>query len=195
MALVLVTAPAVEPISTSDAKSHLRMDLPDDDTYIDGLVVVARRTAERLARHALITQTWDLVLDAFPAGDVLEIPLPPLQSVTYVQYTDDDGNTSTFAASRYQVDTEATPGRIALDFGETWPADTLQTVAGVRVRFVAGFGDAASDVPDDIVHAMKLMIGHWYENREDTIVGAVAREIPKASEYLLANYREKARNF
>ena len=195
MALVLVTAPAVEPISTADAKSHLRVDISDDDTYIDTLVAVARRTAERISRHALITQTWDLLLDAFPAGDVLEIPLPPLQSVTYVQYTDDDGNTSTFAASSYQVDAEGTPGRIALDFGETWPADMLQTVAGVRVRFVAGFGDAASDVPEDIIHAMKLMIGHWYENREDVTVGAVAREIPKASEFLLANYRELARSF
>lgn len=195
MALVLVTPPAVEPLSTADAKKHLRVDTADDDAYIDTLIKVARRQAERISRHAFITQTWDLLLDAFPDDDVLEIPLPPLQEVTFVQYTDEDGNTKTFAASNYYVDTESTPGRIALTTGASWPSDPLQPVAGVRLRFVAGFGDAASDVPEDIVHAMKLMIGHWYENREDVTLGAVAREIPKASEYLLANYRERARTF
>jgi len=191
----LVTAPAVEPISTADAKAHLRIDIADDDDYIDSLVAVARRTAERIGLHALITQTWDLLLDAFPASDILEIPLPPLQSVTYMQYTDDDGNISTFSASSYQVDAESIPGRIALNFGETWPSDTLQTVAGVRIRFVAGFGDAASDVPEDIIQAMKLMVGHWYENRENVALGAVPREMPQAAEWLLRDYREKARSF
>ncbi len=195
MALVLVTPPAVEPISTADAKAHLRVDITADDAYIDTLVKVARRQAERITRHALITQTWDLLLDAFPADDVLEIPLPPLQSVTYVQYTDDDGNTSTFDSSNYIVDTESVPGRISLKSGYTWPSTTLQAIAGVRVRFVAGFGDAASDVPEDIIHAMKLMVGHWYENRENVAMGTVPREMPQAAEWLLINYREKARSF
>jgi uncharacterized phiE125 gp8 family phage protein len=54
---------------------------------------------------------------------------------------------------------------------------------------VAGYGDDAEDVPQAIRQAMMLMIGHWYENREDTLgVGNIQR-IPQGSEYLLWPYR------
>ena len=42
MALKLITAPAAEPVSTSEAKSHLRVDTTADDTYIGTLMTVAR---------------------------------------------------------------------------------------------------------------------------------------------------------
>lgn len=193
-ALVEVTAPATEPIATADAKQHLRVDLSDDDAYIDGLVVVARRMAERIGLHALITQTLAIVLDDWPDDDEIVLPKPPLQAVNSVEYTDENGATSTLSSSRYIVDTDSAPGRLVLKRDESWPSDILQSAAGIRVEYDAGFGDAASDVPEDILQAMKLMVGHWYEHREE-VSEIRLYDVPFAAEALLNDYRNRARRF
>lgn len=191
MALTLVAGPAVEPATTSEAKSHLRVDISDDDTLIDNLVTAMRDHVETITRRALITQTWDYVLDAFPQDDELVLPLPPLQSVTSVKYTDTDDNESTFSSDNYRVDTDSEPGRIVLKNGYTWPSDTLKSVGGVVVRFVAGYGDAASDVPQAIIQALLLMVGHLYENREAAqfVAGGNVQVLPMGIEMLLWPYR------
>jgi len=185
MALTLVTAPTAEPITTADAKAHLRVDISDDDDLIDALVVAARRQVELETWRALITQTWKVTLDAFPAGDTLRLPRPPLQSVTHIKYTPKGGSLTTFDSDSYIVDTDSEPGRIVLYSGESWPGDTLQIVNGVEIQFVAGYGDSANDVPQELIQAMLLMIGHWYEHREEVVLGSVARSIPLGVEALL----------
>jgi uncharacterized phiE125 gp8 family phage protein len=116
MALKLITAPAAEPVSTSEAKSHLRVDTTADDTYIGTLITVARQNVESHLRRALISQTWEVVLDAFPAG-VIRLPKPPLASVTSIKYTDDEGNESTYSSANYVVDSDTEPGRVVLKSG------------------------------------------------------------------------------
>jgi uncharacterized phiE125 gp8 family phage protein len=189
MALTLVTAPTTEPITTADAKAHLRVDISDDDDLIDALVIAARRRVEHVTWRALLTQTWKVVLDAFPADDELRIPRPPLQEIDSIKYTPKNGSLTTFSSDNYIVDTDSEPGRVVLKSGESWPGDTLQIVNGVEIQFDAGYGDEASDVPEDLILAMKLMIGHWYENREDVVLGTVARSIPLGAEMLLWPYR------
>ena len=125
----------------------------------------------------MITQTWDYFLDAFPSGSSIKLPRPPLQSVTYLQYTDEDGVTSTFSSSSYMVDANSEPGRLVLLAGESWPTDALYPAAAVNLRFVAGYG-AAADVPQWSKQAILLLVGHWYENREAVLTGAMPREIP-----------------
>ena len=189
MALTLVTGPAVEPVSLTEAKSHLRVDITDDDALITALITAARQMAEEISRRALITQTWKYILDAWPKGDELTLPLPPLQSVASITYKDKDGNSATFSSGSYIVDADCEPGRVVLAYGATWPSTTLYPAGAITVQFTAGYGDSASDVPQAIRQAMLLMIGHWYENREQVTVGAVAREIPLGVEALLWPYR------
>ncbi len=69
--LVLFTAPATEPVTTAEAKTHLRVDTSDDDTLIGTLITVARRRVENDSRHQLVTATWDYTLDRFPECDEL----------------------------------------------------------------------------------------------------------------------------
>lgn len=185
VALTLVTAPAAEPISIDEAKAHARIDVDVDDQLVEALITTARRTAEALRNEALITQTWKLVLDAFPQGDTLRIPKPPLQSITHIKYTDEDDNVSTYASGSYIVDTDSAPGRVVLRDGESWPGTTLIAANGVEVQFVCGYGDAGGDVPREVRQAMLLLIGHWYENREEVTIGEVARIIPMGVEALL----------
>lgn len=190
MALKLITAPAAEPVSASEAKSHLRVDTTADDTYIGTLITVARQNVESHLRRSLINQTWEVVLDAFPAG-VIRLPKPPLASVTSIKYTDDEGNESTYSSANYVVDTDTEPGRVVLKSGQTWPAVTLAAANGVRVRYVAGYGAAGSNVPQAIRQAILLVIGSLYENREDVLVaqGVSIGVLPFGVVALLAPYR------
>lgn len=186
----LVTAPAAEPVTTAEAKTHLRVDTTDDDTYIDTLVKSARMWVERTNGIALVTQTWDGAIDEFPGGDgAIVIPKYPLVSVSSVTYHDDDLSTSTvFSSASYQVDTLKRPPRIVLKDGVIWPADSLRHSSGVVVRFVAGYG-AASAVPEDIKHAIKLLVGQMYSHREPEVTGTIVTPIQFAVDALLAPYR------
>lgn len=189
---VLVTPPAVEPLSRADAKTHLRITGTGDDDYVDDLIVVARRYAEEVTHRALISQTWDLYLNRFPYGDSIQLPKGRLQSITSLKYVDSTDAESTVAASVYQAVTWEDPGRLILKYNQQWPTATLRTAGGVIVRFVCGFGDAATDVPEDIIHAMKLMIGHWYEHREEVVVESFvnsALEVPESAKALLWPWR------
>ena len=188
--LNLVTGPTVEPVTLDETKLHLRVDITDDDSLIGAKIETAREDVETITRRALITQTWDLYLDAFPSESQIELLMPPLQSVTHVKYTDPDGNESTLSSSSYVVDTYSTPGRIVLKDGESWPGDTLQVVNGVEVQFKAGYGDHASDVPRPIRDAVLLLVGHYYENREAVAVGRQRPVVlPMGVEELLWTYR------
>ena len=187
----LVTAPAVEPISTADAKTHLRVTVSDDDDYIGSLVKAARQYVEVTCGRALITQTWDIFLDDWPDVDYFHLPLSPLQSVTSITYEDSDGNTSTFSSDDYRVDAASDPGSVVLDYGASWPSVTLAATNPITVRIVCGYGDAASDVPMPIIQAMLMLIRHWYDNRSSVLtgVGVAAIEVPIGAQFLLAPYR------
>ena len=139
MALTLVTGPAAEPVTVEEARAHLRVDSTDEDAWLNAAIVAARQRAEAFLNRALVTQTWELWLDEWP-GRVLELPLPPLVSVTHVKWYDRDGVEATVSSGDYVVDAVGTPGRVALKSASAWPAGELREVNGVVVRFVAGYG-------------------------------------------------------
>ncbi len=188
MALKLITAPATEPVTLTEAKLQIRQDGSDEDALITGLIATVRSHVETITRRALITQTWELVLDQFPAEDEMEIPLPPLQSVTSLKYKDDAGVENTFALSNYYVDVDSLPGRLVLLTGITWPSTTLYAANAIRTRFVAGYA-AAANVPAPIKQAILLLVGHYYENREAVTELAGIQLLPMAVDSLLSDYR------
>lgn len=211
MALRLITAPAIEPISLAEAKAHCRIDHNDDDATVTFLIDVATEYLDATAGWlgvALITQTWELVVDAFPTptpaacrpccfqitpsgtpAAAIELPWPPLQSVMSVKYVDVNGLQQTMPPSEYMVDNVSKPGWVVPL--TTWPA-TKATANAVEIRFVAGFGDDATDVPATIRIAILLLVGHWYENREAVLAqyqgSATALPLPFAVDALLANW-------
>ena len=169
--LKLVTAPAVEPLTTAEAKSFTRVEISADDTLIDAFVKGARQYLEKTYAVALITQVWDLYLDGWPGGDTLRLPVQPVQSVGSITYTDSAGAAVVMSAADYLVDAVSVPGRIRLKSGRSWPSVTLQEMNGVVVRFTAGYGAAGSAVPEPLRDAVRLLVAHRYENREPEIIG------------------------
>ena len=177
---------AAEVVSTADAKAHLRVTGPDDDTYVAALVKAARQAVEEWTSRALQHQTWVMTLDAFPTEQEIRLPRPPLSSVTTLAYVDGAGASQTWASSNYVVVTRDTPGRIRLAYGITWPATRAQPNA-VTITYVAGYGAAASTVPAPLVHAAKLVLGDLYGLREGSVVGTVHADNPAVAA-LLAPY-------
>lgn len=148
-----------------------------NDPYLISLISAARTAAERITRRALITQTWELLLDSFPPWEIT-MPKPTLQSVTSINYIDSDGASQTLSASKYLVDSKSEPARITPVFGEVWPVTRAQTNA-VAVRFVAGYGAAAA-IPAGIRQWMLIRICTLYDQRAATIVGVPITDFPRA---------------
>lgn len=156
--LKLVTAPPVEPITLTEAKLHLKVDLTDDDDLITSLIQSARENVELVTGRALVTQTWEMTMDQFPyprsymtgtrpvggiqPQQIIRLPKPPLQSVTSITYIDSSGNTQTLATNQYVVDVTSLPGSILPAYGVAWPY-AQRIPKSVTVRFVAGFADSS----------------------------------------------------
>lgn len=140
-----------------------------EDPEVQRWIESSERNGQRISRRAFRTQTWDLVLDAFPDDDFVELPKPPLQSITHLKYRDTAGTLQTWAATNYIVEAPAgdycAHGRLSLAYGISWP--TLYGQRGdVQVRFVCGYG-ATSAVPKILKDAMLLEIGSraaWRES-------------------------------
>lgn len=158
-----------------------------DDTLLTGLIQAAREYAEGYQNRALCTQTWELVLDDWPNDKYVEIPKPPLQSVTDIKYKDTAGVEATWAVTNYIIDIDSFLGRVVLAYGCSWPTTSLYPVGGIRIRFVAGYGLAAS-VPQTTKMALLLLIGHWYEQREGVSERPMS-EVPFAVKALLGMNR------
>jgi len=188
--LTLTAEPGTEPLSITDAKAHLRIDTTDEDAYIDCLIIASRQFAETFMKRSIIDQTWTLFLDRFPSDDqCIQLPNPRLSSVASVKYNQEvDGLQVVFDAAKYIVDVNREPGRIALAFDQIWP-DTRRQINAVEIEFVAGYGESDEDVPDEIRHAIKIMVSHLFEVREPVIVGTIVSNVPDSARALLWNHR------
>lgn len=164
MSLTISVSPAEEPISLVEAKEAARIDDTAEDTLISAYITAAREVVEDKTRRQLVTATWILKLDSFPSGDII-VPLPPLQSISSINYLDENGDSQTWDSSKYQVDTDRQPGRIAPIETETYPDTQASTFNTVTITFIAGYGTASS-VPEKYKNAIKLLVAHWYRTRE-----------------------------
>ena len=207
--LSLATGPAIEPISLTDVKTHLRVDDDTEDAYIVTLIRAARRYIENITNRSLIVQTWDWFLDDFPASffyddldrptyneGVLYVPRNPLVSVTHIKYTDGAGVLQTWAASNYEVDTDSTIGRIYPVYNGAWPSDVRNYTKAVEIQFIAGYADSGAsprnlsdNVPQELKHAIMLLIGHMFKHREMTEITSM-NQVPWSVKDLISSYRD-----
>ncbi len=188
MGLKLVTPPEVEPVTLAEAKAHLRLDTDSDDAYVSALITAARERVELFLCRALITQAFEYTLDGFPTNQVIDLPRPPLQAVESIQYVDTAGIIQTLSQEDYVVDASSGEiGRVALAWNRFWPL-TRSSINNVIIRFTAGYGDAAVDVPQAIRQGILIEVSNLYENREDVVVGQNISML-SLSERLLWPYR------
>jgi len=189
---VLVTPPAV-PLFTAEeavARLHLTVDSDDDNALINHYIEAATAYLDGysgILGRALITQTWRI--DARTWGyPFIRLPLAPVQSVT-VKYFDRDDVEQTLAADQYEFLTDAMGPRIGRAPSSSWPS-LFSRGDAVRVSFVAGYGDAPTDVPSPIRQAVLMLAAHWYANRE-SVSDHNMTAVPNGVSALIAPYRRQ----
>lgn len=181
---VKTTEPTAEPVSASEAAAHCHVDAHDDDGTFSGLIKAAREMVELDARLALMTQTHTLYLDCFPAW-AIELRTHPVVSITSVTYLNSTGVSTVLSSALYRLNENSKPAILTPAYGQTWPT-TYPVAEAVEIAFVCGYTSAAN-VPEIAKLAMKLLIGHWFRNRES--VGTVGEEISYSYEALLRRLR------
>ncbi len=166
MALKVITPPAIEPVTLTEAKLHSRVDGTTEDALITALIVSGRELAEKFQNRAYITQTLEVTYDGWPNGTIITLPMPPLIDVVRIRYYDTDNNDDDMDAADYFVDTDSEPGRVSLAYDAAWPSIQLRPINGVQIRFEAGYGALATDVPQNVKDAILLYVNYRYHNRE-----------------------------
>jgi uncharacterized phiE125 gp8 family phage protein len=165
--VVLITPPAMEPVTLTQVKSHAKIFTTADDTYISTIIIPASRQAiEDELKQVLVTQTWLLKRDGFPGFDpryesfgypTILVPKPPFQAIGSFTYVDvagitqtlyqcnPDGTTPTINGVQqyygYQLDpgSETQPARLLPPWARPWPP-SRRIPMSVQVQFVAGYG-------------------------------------------------------
>lgn len=185
MSLRLITAPASYPVTLEEAKLQCRVDSSDEDTLLNGLIAAATDYVELYTGRAIVSQTWELVLDDFT--DSILLPKGPVSAITSVKYIDTSEVEQTVSSNNYTLDGVSDPQWLVKASDYTWP-EVADGVNNVIIRFVAGY----ATVPPSIKHAILLLIGQWFDNRSAINVGNITSDLSHTVEALLTNYRSFA---
>jgi uncharacterized phiE125 gp8 family phage protein len=143
----VVTAVTTEPVTLAEARLQCKVDSDDTshDTVLTALITAAREFAEHYTGRALAAQTLEAALDAFPADDFIDLPMPPVATITHIKYTDTAGAEQTLASGDYALSAYGNSQRISLAYGATWPS-TQEVADALRIRFVTGYTTAPKAV-------------------------------------------------
>ena len=186
MSSILLSGPSLEPLSLQDARAFLKVETSDDDDVIAALIAGARIHVEAQTRRALVTQSWRLIRDVWPADGRVPILPVPLRSVTAARVYRLDGSMQSIDAGTYIAETAAAP---AVLWFKAPPPAPGRVVAGIEIDITAGYGDTAADVPADLRQAIRLLVAHWYENRGMIAAGQTVGLLPASVNAMLAPYR------
>lgn len=182
----------------SDSESH-----PDDDLIL-GYLAAAVDFAEDYTGLCLVERVLEMGLDAFPRAwphqDHAAIVLRRPPVVEVVSFTGADGSDGELdIGDDYVLDDYANPPQL-LPVG-AWPSVTrapnqikIRYRAGYRRELIAGDSDNptsesdAKPLPKSIRMALLLLLGHFYENRSDSVEQQLAT-IPTGVAALLGSKR------
>jgi hypothetical protein len=200
--LKLITPPAIEPVTVDDVKLHTHIDTDIQDDILENWITSARMLAEDYQRRAFIGQMWEISFDSFPCMPIF-VPRAPLIGVVSIKIYDyanaetvlyskaDNPITTTeepgsdlSTNSDFQIDLDSEPGRIGFAYNKIWPSTILRSMNAVKIRYAAGYGLEALDVPATVKDAIMLYCAYRNENR-----AAEVEEAPKQFFNLLAHDR------
>ena len=184
MTSYLLAGPAEEPVSLVQAKAFLKVDDSAEDGLITTLIGAARLHLEGVTGRALLAQSWRVVLDAWPDNRMVKLPVTPFIGVTGITAYDSDGAGHDVPLAQFS----SAPDRLLL------PANVagmplLRERQGIEIDYVAGFGTAVEDVPADIVQALLVLVGYWFEHRDAVILAGSGAVVPSGFDRLVAAYK------
>jgi len=162
----MTSTPAENPITVQEVKDFARIDGNDEDELIETFISSVRDACELWLGRILVERSVKILFSEWNR-EVVELPFPPLVSVTSFKTIDEDGVETVYSSDNYYVITEAIPGRIVLKTNASIPTTSIRSISGYCVEYQAGYG-AASNVPPSIKEALKLWVTWVWENRNLT---------------------------
>lgn len=186
-AIERVTGPAIAPVTVLEANQHCRIDEAHENDLIEALIgaAVDFLDGDGALGRAMITQTWAQWVAQSP-GDV-RLLMGPFIALTSVEYYDAAGVLQVAPLADYQVWKTGDFVTIRPIDGASWPSAQVRPDA-IKITYTAGFGPAASDVPQGIRHAILLMVAHWHQNRAASTTDRL-RDLPFAVNALIDRHR------
>jgi len=187
--IVVVDAPAFEPVSLADARSWVGVEADDTEHTIklSMLIAAARMHAENLTRRAFIQRTLRAEFDGWPCGRPIQLPFPPMASVQSVKYRDTSGDLQTLDPALYEVHGGDLSLVVAPVGGAVWPS-ACSAPNAIQVTYIAGY-DAAeaspldeaaaqANIPDALKLWMQTRVATLFEQREQFAIGISIATLP-----------------
>lgn len=188
---VEATSPGSEPITTAEAKTHMRVTHSSEDTLIASLITAARSYIEQLCNRPLINRTFTLKLDRFPSYNEIVLPSGKASAVSSITYVDQTGATQTLSASNYTLEGDRLPSSIVLNptNATSWPTTRYEkSITSVTVSYTAGFGATAASVPQPIKQAILMTVAYWYDQAREAAADQSYQDAPHGVEILCRIY-------
>lgn len=154
---------------------RLEGDEYENDELLRALCDTAQARAEVYTRRKFITQTLTLRLDRFSYCPIL-LGTGPVKEITSIRFLDYAGVWQTVPPTDYRLITSSEPAAVEPDFGKIWPVPRIGRDT-VEINFVVGFGANQSAVPHDILHGVRMLTAHYFENRDSVRSGGL-EEVP-----------------
>lgn len=188
-ASVVTAAPASLPLDIADLRAHCYAD-PDgaDDAELGAYLAAAVDQVQAITGLRLITQSVQMTRARWGC-DPIRFLVGPVQSVS-LSYLDLTGAAQTVDPAIYVLTgARSIAASLELIGGKAWP-QVFDHPAAITCTAQVGFGNGAS-VPAAILHAIRLLVGDFFANREDTIAerSVTPATLPNGVTALLANYR------
>lgn len=198
MKTAIVSTSTSTPLGLDDLKSYLRIPVGEtaEDDLLKSLMLAATKRVEDITGRKLMFQKWKVYFDDWPSGnnyDHFDIPYPPLRSIpsTGLKYTNSSGGSTTLSSTKWAEDTVSELGRLVLDYNSDWPTATLHNRNPIEITFKCGCASSggSSTLPAIYKLAVRLLVSHYYENRELVVIGQTINEVPESVKMLLYPYR------
>jgi len=187
LAPVLITAPAADVVTFEEANQWLH-DADDEQAVVEALIASATAYLDGwsgILGRCLINQVWAVPYKEWSRE--LRLPFPNVSAAT-VKYYDANNAEQTVSGADMAVLQDARGSYVRLSDDYAFPNLYDDRDDAVNITLTAGYGDAAADVPAPIQTAIKLMVSHWFHNREAVADGAFA-EMPMGVSALVSPYR------
>lgn len=164
----------IELVTLTELKEYMRIEHDVEDTLLKSLQRSAYDWVEQFTCRSLLTTQWCFTSLPLKEGSEIHLclPFPNLQKIEKVHHVFTSGNKE--AVKKYST----------LERHDIPYVCLLSKGVPVEVIYSAGFGAHPDFVPEAFRHAVKVLVAHWYENREGLICG-----IPDTVETFLRPYQ------
>lgn len=173
----VISSPA-ELVSVAELKEHLRIEHDAEDTILKNLQRAAYDWVEQFTGRSILTSHWKFLTEPLKGGTEVHfsLPFPDLLEVEEVHHVFREGkNPSTREQIKYYT--------MNIRHGISY-ISLISKGAPIEILYSAGFGPHPDAVPQGFHHAIKILVAHWYQNREGIGCG-----IPETVEIFLRPYQ------